>query len=219
MGLPPGEPEVPGITPWLGDPVFCPKCAAEIRRRISDIKDLAAEAQAENSGQRKRPPTDRVSGSRDHASPSAIGDLLDQLGYELRSWQSVALGQDETPPLIGELLPEIAILCNRLSEIYYTRLITSPDYGEDFGLEMQRWHIRLKTLTTAGKGRHILPLPCHRCGNRSLEVEDGATYVECAHREDDGARCGLLLSRAEYAAELEQWLARHPKKPAARPAA
>ena len=216
-GNPPAEPEVPEASPWPGDPVLCPRCQADTRSLISQISDLAAQAQAEVSGHRHGPGGDRVSGSRGSPSPSPVHDILDQLAYELRSWQSVALDQDETPPRMGDLLPEIAMLCARLSAIHFAKLTSSLDYGAEFAAEMRGWYRRLKNLTTAGTGRHPLPVPCHRCGSRSLEVEDGATYVECTHRDQDGARCGLLLSRSEYESEAAAWLAR--RRPAKLPAA
>lgn len=194
VGAPPEEPDVPAISPWLGDPVLCGRCMNRTRMEIAELSDLAAQADAENTGHRKGPDAERVAGSKHHPSPSPVGDDLDELAWVLRNWQAVALSQDETPPRTGYLMSEIATLCARLSSIYFTTLMANEDAAQPFSEEIRDWHRRLKDHTTrTGTGRQQLKRPCPRCDRYSLVREDGAEYIVC-----QTPVCNRLMSLSEW---------------------
>ena len=179
-GEPPAEPEVPVLNPWLGDPVLCGRCMNRVRMELAELSDLADQAAAENTGHRKGPDAERVSGSKHAASPSPVCDDLDELAWMLRNWQAVALGQDETPPRAGYLLSEISTLCARLGR-HFPALMGNEGAAQPFAEEVRKWHRQLKDSTTrTGTGRQQMKRPCPRCDRYSLTVEDGADYVTCS---------------------------------------
>lgn len=197
VGEPPEEPEVPAVSPWLGDPVLCGKCQNRVKLELAELADLADQASAENSGHRKGPDAERVAGSKHHPSPSPIHDDLDELAWALRNWQAVALEQDETPPRTGYLLSEIGTLCSRLSGRYFMKLMLNEDVAQPFAEEVRDWYRRLKDKTTrTGTGRTQMKRPCPRCDRYSLILEDGQEYIACGTPV-----CGRLMSRDEYS----QW--------------
>lgn len=194
VGQPPEEPDVPVISPWLGDPVLCGRCANRVRMEIAELSDLAAQADAENTGHRKGPDAERVAGSKHHPSPSPVCDDLDELAWMLRNWQAVALGQDETPPRTGYLMSEISTLCARLSSLHFQALMANEDAAQPFAEEVRHWHRHLKDHTTrTGTGRTQMKRPCPRCDRYSLIMEDGQEYIACGTPV-----CGRLMSRDEY---------------------
>ena len=219
VGSPPAEPEVPAVSPWPGEPIFCGRCQALIRRELAELDDLAAIRLAGADGHRRGPGSERVGGSRGTPSPSPSVDDVDELASMLRGWESVARGQDDTPPRRGFLAREITtVICWLIAHL--DEILAREEIATDFAIEVRLWHRRLREAEKAGTGRHHLPVPCPRCGQKSLESEDGADYVECSNRAfgDHQGHCGRLLSREEYDLEAQAWLARRGQ-PAHPPAA
>lgn len=192
-GLPePPKPEPPDFTPWGGDPVFCGRCSASVRSKLLDIRDLAADIDAENLGLRRGPETERVSGSRHPSSPSPVGNDLEDLSGLLRDWESKAHGQDPLPRR-GHLAPEIRVLCNVLATQSFPRLMAIPETAVDFADDVRAWYTRLRSATRTGTGRHQKNRPCPRCDRYSLVWEEGNEHVEC-----QTPSCGRLMSLTEY---------------------
>ena len=216
VGGPPAEPEGVEVRPWPGDPVFCGRCAAIIRKELAELDDLAAIRLARADGHRSGPGGERVGGSRGTPSPSPSVDDVDEMASALRGWEAVARGQDDTPPRRGFLAQEVTTVVAWLVA-HLDQILANGDYAADFATEVRQWHRRLRQAEKAGTGRHHLPVPCPRCGEKSLEAEDGADYVECMNRSFGNRECGRLLSRGDYEAEAQAWLARRgaPKPPAA----
>lgn len=194
VGDPPEEPDVPVLNPWLGDPVLCRRCQSQTRMQLAELADLAAQADMENTGHRKGPDAERVSGSKHAASPSPICDDLDELASMLRGWQSVALDEDEIPARAGYLMSEISTLIARLYSIHFTKLVSNEAVAQDFAEEIRRWYRHLRDdVTRTGTGRQQMKRPCPRCDRYSLTLEDGADYVSCST-----PTCGRLMNRDEY---------------------
>lgn len=188
----PSKPEPPDFSPWGGDPVFCGRCSASVRSKLLDIKDLAAEIDAENLGLRKGPDGERVSGTRHASSPSPVGNDLEDLGRLLRNWESKARGEDPVARR-GHLAPEIAILCSVLATQCFPLLMAIPDTAVDFHDDVQAWYRKLRDATRTGTGRHQKNRPCPRCDRYSLVWEEGNEHIEC-----QTPSCGRLLSITEY---------------------
>jgi hypothetical protein len=218
VGPPPPEPAVERASPWPGDPIYCPRCTSLIRRELAELDDLAALRLAGADGHRRGPAGERVAGSRGTPSPSPATDDIDELSSTLRGWESVGRGMDATPPRRGFLAREITTVVAWLVA-HFDEMIADGDYAVDYATEIRQWHKRLREAERAGTGRHHLPVPCRRCGEKSLEAEDGSEHIECVNQDfgAHGGRCGLLLSREEYDAEAAGWLARRgaPASPAA----
>jgi hypothetical protein len=208
VGNPPAEPQIPeGLSPYPGDPVFCGRCYNRYHQQLDEIGDLAAIAEAENTGHRTGPDAERVTGSRYAPSPSPVCDDLDELASMLRGWDSDARGLNDIPPRAGYLQSEIGTLVARLTSRHYPVLMADAVRGPEFAGEVAWWHRRLRGTTKTGTGRHHKPMPCPRCGGKTLEWEEGATYVECM-RQDKGIRtCGKLLSLDDYDATFTTWIA------------
>jgi len=218
IGAPPAEPEVPPVSPWPGEPIFCGRCQALIRRELAELDDLAAIRLAGADGHRRGPGSERVGGSRGTPSPSPSVDDVDELASMLRGWESVARGQDDTPPRRGFLAREITtVICWLVAHL--DEILASDAYATEFATEVRLWHKRLCAAEKAGTGRHQMPLPCPRCGERTLEALDGAEHIECVNRNfgPHGGHCGRLLARHDYDALMETWLAtrRSPSVPPA----
>ncbi len=208
IGGPPAEPQIPaGLSPEPGDPVFCGRCYGKFHRQLAEIADLAAIADAENTGHRKGPDAERVTGSRYAPSPSPVCDDLDELASMLRGWDSDARGLDDIPPRTGWLQSEIGTLVARLHARHFPVLMSDAARGPEFATEVAWWHRRLRGTTKAGAGRHNKPMPCPRCGGKTLEWEEGATYVECMRQEGGIRTCGKLMSLDDYEASSVTWIA------------
>jgi hypothetical protein len=207
-GNPPQEPViVKPLSPWPGDPVFCGRDAAVLRRQLKEIDDAASLCAAEADGHRSRPAGERIRGSKSAPSPSPHLDDLDELAHMLRGWEAVARGDEDTPPRRGRLATEITTVVAWLT-VHFDTLIQNRDVALDFAKEIREWHRRLARTGSLGTSRRPSPVPCPRCGTKSLEIEDGATYVECVNGdwEQVGRRCGQLISRGEYDGLRESWM-------------
>lgn len=201
----PEKPQPPDIRPWWGNP-FCPRCQARIRLRLAELDDLASIAAREADGHRSGPDAERVSGTRGTRSPSPAADTLDEMASVMRGWESVARGQDSTPPRRGYLATEITTTVSWLVA-HFDPMITNADIAEDFAREIGEWHRAMNRLTKAGSARHIKPMPCPRCGApRVLEWEEGNDYVECMNRDWGNRECRKLMKLAEYDTAFDAWM-------------
>jgi hypothetical protein len=199
----PQKPEPPEIRPWYGNP-FCPRCQAKLRLRLAELDDLAAIVAREADGHRGGPDAERVSGSRATQSPSPAVDALDEMASALRGWEAAARGPYDTPPRRGYLATEITTTVCWLVA-HFDTLITNEDMAEDFAREIGEWHRMLIRMTKAGSARHAKPMPCPRCGARSLEWEEGAEHIECCNRDWGHKECRKLMSLTEYDAAFDAW--------------
>jgi hypothetical protein len=225
VGNPPDEPQISeGLSPYPGDPVFCGRCYNRFHLQLAELADLAAIAEAENTGHRRGPDAERVSGSKSAPSPSPVIDDLDELASMLRGWDSDARGMEDIPARTGFLQSEIGTLVARLHSRHFPVLMADALRGPEFAAEVAWWHRHLRGTTKAGSGRHQKPMPCPRCGDKTLEWGEGDPYVECVNGLRDGGirTCGKLLSLDDYEASFEAWAAgaRQPREtPAAIPGA
>lgn len=185
-------PQPPDIQPWLGDP-WCPKCKATIHQELGELDDLAAIIAA-------RPPmastgadetAGRVSGTRDHPSPSSRMDDLEELNGWLRNWESAYRGNDPRPRR-GYLAKESTTIIAWLVS-HFESCITHPDLAGDFGAEIRRWHRELLGKARAGTIDKHQKRPCPRCKLYTLWARDGEDYVRCINEE-----CNRRLTREEF---------------------
>ena len=200
----PEKPQPPDMKPWFGNP-FCPRCQAKLRLRLAELDDLASIAAREADGHRSGPDAERVSGTRGTRSPSPAADTLDELASVLRGWEAVARDKDGTPPRRGYLATEITTSVSWLVA-HFDSLIMHPDVAEDFAREIGEWHRLLIRLTKAGTARHQKPMPCPRCGARSLEYEEGTMHIECMNRDWGNRECRKLMTIDEYEAAFDAWM-------------
>jgi len=189
---PPEPPESPDIQPWLGNP-WCPKCQATIHQELGELDDLAAIIAA-------RPPlasstadesAGRVSGTRDHPSPSSRMDDLEELNGWLRNWESAYRGDDPRPRR-GYLAKESTTIIAWLVS-HFEPCITHPDLATDFGSETRRWHRELLGRARAGTIDKHQKRPCPRCKLYTLWARDGEDYVRCINTD-----CNRRMTREEF---------------------
>jgi hypothetical protein len=206
---PPPRPEPPDITATPGEPIWCRRDVALIRRCLAELDDLAARAAAEAEGLRAPRADQKVSGSRGTRTPSPLMDMVDDLTGLLRDWEYTVKGRD-TPVRRGYLSAAITASVDQLL-INFDMAITNPDFGADFGTDIRTWHRKLTSAGHAGTVRHAKsPPPCPRrgCQRMSLMWEEGNDYVECVS-------CRQLLSLDEY----DAYAAVYPHLPGAEGAA
>jgi glutathione S-transferase len=195
-----GGGEVPeDLFPVPGEPVFCQRDAASVRRELAELDDLASIAAAASDGHRGSPERQRVGGTPRTASPSPAADDLDDLASVLRGWESAIRGEDPVPRR-GYLATEITTVTAWLVA-HFDQLITHPDIAEEFAGEVRQWHQRLAATTKAGTGRHQKARPCPRCDRYSLFWVEGNDYVECGTPS-----CGRLMGLQDY----ELWEEAYP---------
>lgn len=194
----PVKPEPLRLAAIPGEPVWCLRCAATIRRELAELDDLAARLVRESEGLRAAGDASapKVAGSKDRSSPSPLLDLLDELESELRAYEDDLRGRPATARrgwLTSALTATIDWLC-----AHFDQAITHPAYAKDLGRDIRTWHRRLRGAGHAGMVRHRLKKPCPRCDQMSLQWEEGADHVQCVRPE-----CGRLMSYADYRAYEE----------------
>ena len=192
VGNPPAEPEGVEVRPWPGDPVFCGRCVAVIRKELAELDDLAAIRLARADGHRAGPGGERVGGSRGTPSPSPSVDDVDEMASALRGWEAAARGLEDTPPRRGFLAREVTTVVAWLVA-HLDQILANEDYAADFATEVRQWHRRLRQAEKAGTGRHQKAVPCPRCDRYSLVWTEGDEYVAC-----QTATCMRLMTLDEY---------------------
>lgn len=197
-------PKPPDIQPWQGEPVWCPRCQAAIRRQLAELDDLAAMVAALPPGIRPAVSGTRehvkVSGSREQASPSGTTDDLDEFASWLRSWESA---YRDTDPLArrGWLATEITTGVSQLL-FHFDAMIANGDYARDYGDEVKGWHRGLTARAHAASASKHVKKPCPRCSQYTLWEDLGADYIRCVNED-----CNRRLTRSELEAGTEVALA------------
>lgn len=196
----PEPPEAPDVRPWLGDPVWCSRCTAVIRRELAEMDDLAAMLAALPPGIRAV-----VEGTREHvkvatsrvaASPSPAGDDLDELASWLQAWEDEYrhLRGWPSPPQRGGLASKITSGVAWLGG-HLDGILTAP-FAQDVGEETRRWHAELRAKTHAASYARHVKLPCPGCKRYLLWEKVGEEYIACMNPD-----CNRRITRAELDAE------------------
>lgn len=185
---PPAEPDI-AWTP--GEPTWCSRDRAAVRRALAELDDLAAMLESWADGHRGASSGERTSSSRGPGSPSPVADTLDEM-YRLLAraeadWRDANPHLPPRPPRGG---PEarartIAWLLSQLDEI-----LAHPG-SVAFGRGVLAWQRRLQTLAKSDPVVRRRPaVPCPRCDRRALRTRDDG-YTQCG-------KCGRLLDEQEY---------------------
>jgi len=180
-----------GIIAIPGDPIWCGRDTALIRRSLAELDDLAARAAAEAEGLRAPRGDQRVSGSRGTRTPSPLMDMVEDLTGLLRDWE-FTVKRRETPVRRGHLSTAITASIDQLL-LNFDRAMANPDIAVDFGTDIRVWHRKFLSAGHAGTVRHTKPRPCTRCHRMSLVWTEGDGHVECQTPD-----CGRIMSLSEY---------------------
>lgn len=194
-------PEEPRIRPMDGNP-WCLECAWQIRLQLAQLDTLAALRMSADGYAADAGP-ERVSGSRETASPSPHHDDVDDTARMLAGWEAAYRDLRGWPsgPRHGDLAHQrtecAAWLLERLDGVLASAMAL------DFGTEIMAWHADLKSKTKAGVRTLKKPLRCPLsiggCGLLMLTYTDGDKYVRCCN-----PACAVLLPLPEYEAEVER---------------
>ena len=189
-----GDPEPP-ITPVPGEPAWCGRCSAAIRRRLTELDDAAALYRAAADGYRP-PDLERITGSDGSPSPSPVADTLDELYSVLGDWEAAYLRRPSRA-YRGQLAPALTTVVGVLLG-HLDGILAHPAMAADFGEEILAWHRRLCAAAHLGAGRYRKPHPCPRCDLRTLTWAEGDDHVACQN-------CGRLMALDEYE-DYARWL-------------
>lgn len=179
------------LTAFLGEPIWCTRCASGIKTSLAELDDLAAIYAAEADGHRSTPGSEPVSGSKGRRSPSPVTDDLDELYSELHGWETAYRGTDPQPRR-GYLADSITTVVAWLVT-HFDQVIAHEGIAVDFGQDVRRWHRTLRNKTRTGTGKHSKTRPCPRCDLRSLTWQEGDPYVRCENID-----CGRMMTLDEY---------------------
>lgn len=189
-GSPEDEPELPqepDIEPVEGEPTWCSRCRATIRRCLANLDDLAAIRAAQADGHRGTLTDEKVTGSRGKPSPSPATDDLEELWSVLHGWETAYRGED--PRIRDKRLP-VAIMTAVSWLVFHLDVILRHSIAEDFGKDILRWHAELSRKTTMDEVRRK-PVPCPRCDLMALVQRPDEEYIACE-------QCGRLVLSDEY---------------------
>ncbi|MCW2904035.1 MAG: hypothetical protein JWO67_6300 [Streptosporangiaceae bacterium] len=204
----PDPPEPVRIAPVEGEPVYCWRCTATIKRELAELEDLSALVRMDADGHRTGPDAERVSGTPAERSLSPSIENLDEMVSVLRFWEDIAV-QGARRPRRGFLASETrTVIAQLLDGGNFTRLMSfprqrpdSPGQTEEFAFDVRQWHRILTGNSKAGTGRHQKnAIPCPRCGRYSLVWIEGEDFVRCSRGE-----CNRPLLLAEYERMVEVW--------------
>lgn len=210
----PEQPVVPDIRPWLGEPVWCQRCQATIKRELAELDELAAllamlppGVRAATASQRERV---KVSGTKVEESPSAGAETLEELSAWLRAEESAARvhrvhipGMDTSSG--ADPVPRRGYLATELTTIiawvhhHADSILIDPDHAEGFGTETRRWHRELTNAAHAASAAKHVKQPCPRCKRFTIWETVGDDYLRCLNED-----CNRRLTRAELYAESVQ---------------
>src|SRR5580704_3226334 len=201
------RPDPPEIRPWPGTPVWCARCAAVIRRELTELDYLAAMLAQAADGQRGQRPGAKMPAGKQHGAPSAspAADLLEELAGDLREWESEVRGGE---PLTrrGHLDTETSMMVAWLcGQGHFARAMATvrpslmPDgrtvpWAAKFGDGVRQWHRKLARITKAGSGTHHRGVRCPRCEEMAVWWTEGDDYAVCHGK---GNTCGRLIGLDE----------------------
>ena len=203
------RPEPPDIRPWPGEPFWCTREAATIRRELAELDYLTAMLARAADGQRgQRPGAKMPPKGKKHGGPTAspTADMLEELAGDLREWESAVRGGEplgRRGHLDTETSMMIAWLCGRgrferamlMGRPVKTRDGREVPWAVRFGEDVREWRRKLVRITKAGTGVHHKPVRCPRCEELALFWTEGDDYVECKGK---GGTCGRLISLDDY---------------------
>lgn len=192
----PPPPKPPATRPMQGEPVWCPRCKAVIRRELVDLDDLAMSLAALPPG--IRPAFDgsaeqiRSARSIWAPSPSPAADDLDELYSWLVAWEGYyrEVRQWDNAPPRGYLADRITSVVNWLAGKFDGLLMT--ELAEPFGLETRAWHRELITKTHSARSAKHVKKRCPRCDLFTLWEEIGKDYIRCVNTD-----CNRMMTREE----------------------
>lgn len=193
-----GQPEEPTIRPWPGDPIWCAKCTASIRRALTDLDELMSLRLLHTDGYQVPgdPLGEKVRKSSSEAPSLSPGqDELDELVDWLNEWEQALRDTQNwgTIPYRGVAAPALTSAVGWLLPRLDV-MLAHPDLAEGFGKGVFMQHARLQSTTRTRAPMRHKPLPCPRCRRRSLFLHDDET-VRCNGRDPD---CGKIMSKKEY---------------------
>lgn len=195
----PLAPAEPDIEPRRkGDPHWCGPCTGHVRGALHEIGDLAAILDSWADGHRGANSGEKVGrgGGSAPASPSPIGDVLDELYGDLTAiedgWRQFR-GYSPRPRRARNghaRALSLAFLIEHLADIACWRDATPAL------VRILDWQRRLQAMSRTDPVVRRRPGRCPRCGLVStLQTRDDG-YTEC--RE-----CGRLMTEDEYVDEVE----------------
>lgn len=186
----PRPPAEPDVTWTPGEPVWCDRDRAAVRRALAEIDDLAALLASWSDGHRGAVSGERTSGRRPgSASPSPIADTLDELYRALTAVEDDWREHRGLPPRPQRGGPEARARCIAWLLSQLDQILAHPG-SVQFGRATLAWQTRLQKLTHSDPVVRRRPVPCPRCDRRALRTRDDG-YTECAG-------CGRLMDEDEY---------------------
>jgi hypothetical protein len=206
----PEHPAEPNIKVWYGDPVFCRRCASNIRTALAGLDHLAGLLAAQVDGMRGLPSMEKeTTGKRGKASTApSVDPGVDDLDEMFRFltgaedwWRQVNpsygprpyMGEAGEQPLHAGSHPRSRTL-GWLGD-HFTEILQHAGCGQ-FGLQVLLWERRLQDATKSRPELRHLAARCPRphCGQRTL-----------FRRDDGGAECRNPDCRAVmYGDEYEE---------------
>lgn len=197
------QPEPPKTRAWPGEPIWCSRCTASLRRCLSELEELLDLRVTMTDGYQTAGEqlVGNVHGKKQAAaSPSpGIDDLDDALRW-LYGWEDALRDTQGWParPYRGVNAPALTTTLAWFGERRFDMLLAHPDLAEPFGTELFREHARLQQVTRTRPPAKLKPLPCPRCRKRALFLHDDET-IRCHNDKDD---CKRVMSQKEYS-EME----------------
>ncbi|WP_433233776.1 hypothetical protein [Actinomadura nitritigenes] len=189
----PAAPVEPDLAATPGEPVWCAKDVAGIRRALAELDDLAALLESWSDGHRGASSRDRTGGSRAGSaspSPSPIADTLDELYRALAKVEDDWREHRGAPPRPHRGAAEARMRCIGWLMGQLDQILAHPA-SVQFGKATMAWQRRLQELTRSDPVVRRRPaVPCPRCDRRALRTRDDG-YTQCG-------KCGRLLSEEEY---------------------
>lgn len=198
----PDEPEPPEQRFFPGDPLFCGRCLAAVRRSLLDLDVLAGVLAAQSDGLRGVGASEaKVSVSKSKPSLSPIADLLDRMlgdlldvedewreacGYAPRDAREQR-GTHRRSRTIGWLNDHL-------------EAVLAHEDMTGFARTVFNWETVLRKMAKDDPASNRSPVRCPRvsCGERRVSWDPESRYYRC------GA-CGNLLNEAEHdRKELEE---------------
>ena len=190
----PDRPEEPELDPPVpGEPIYCARCKATYRRKLSELDELSALVQSHIDGHRSVPlDTERVSGTPGHASPEPRVDAVDALLAWAEFWEDAYRDfekMDARPPR-GRYVNRVTGCLSWLA-VRSDAILANGDVAQRFAHQISSQHKTLMAIAHADHGERILPKPCPSCDLKAMTVRSGDEHAKCAN-------CGLVRASADY---------------------